>query len=68
MKGGIGTGGIYTAGVFYGNGAGLTNLNANNLAAGTIPDARLSGTYTGVNITGNAATSTTATKLATPAR
>lgn len=66
LKGGIGTGGIYTAGVFYGNGAGLTNLNANNLAAGTIPDARLSGTYTGVNITGNAATSTTATKLATP--
>lgn len=63
LKGGIGTGGIYTAGVFYGNGAGITNLNANSLAAGTLPDARLSGTYTGVNITGNAAT---ASKLAAP--
>ncbi len=63
LKGGIGTAGIYTAGVFYGNGAGITNLNANNLASGILPDARLSGTYTGVNITGNAAT---ATKWATP--
>lgn len=63
LKGGIGSAGIYTAGVFYGNGAGLTNLNANNLAAGIIPDARLSGTYSGVNITGNAAT---ASKWATP--
>ena len=36
--------------------------NASNLSSGTIPDARLSGTYTGVNITGNAAT---ATKLQT---
>lgn len=36
-------------------------LDAGNLV-GTVPDARLSGTYTGVNITGNAAT---ATKLAT---
>ncbi|WP_278467720.1 hypothetical protein [Stutzerimonas balearica] len=33
-------------------------LDAGNLASGTIPDARLSGTYTGVNITGNAATAT----------
>ena len=49
-------------GTIFGNGSGLTNLNANQLASGTIPDARLSGTYTGVNITGNAAT---ATKLAT---
>lgn len=36
--------------------------NASNLSSGIVPDARLSGTYTGVNITGNAAT---ATKLAT---
>ena len=50
------------SGSFSGNGALLTGLNAANLASGTIPDARLSGTYTGVNITGNAAT---ATKLAT---
>ena len=49
-------------GTISGNGSGLTNLDANQLASGTIPDARLSGTYTGVNIIGNAAT---ATKLAT---
>jgi len=46
------------SGSFSGNGALLTGLNAANLASGTIPDARLSGTYTGVNITGNAATAT----------
>jgi hypothetical protein len=63
LKGGIGSSGIKTAGVFYGNGAGITSLNASNLSAGTVPDACLSGTYTGFNITGNAAT---ATKLATP--
>lgn len=63
IKGGIGHYGIYTAGVFYGNGAGLHSLNANYLASGILPDARLSGTYTGVNITGNAAT---ASKLAAP--
>lgn len=32
--------------------------SASNLNAGTVPDARLSGTYTGVSITGNAATAT----------
>lgn len=32
--------------------------NAGNLNAGIVPDARLSGTYTGVSITGNAATAT----------
>ena len=36
--------------------------NASNLSSGIVPDARLSGTYTGVNITGNAAS---ATKLQT---
>ncbi len=50
------------SGSFSGSGTLLTGLNAANLASGTIPDARLSGTYTGVNITGNAAT---ATKLQT---
>ena len=49
-------------GTISGNGSGLTTLNASNMASGTVPDARLSGTYTGVNITGNAAT---ATKLQT---
>jgi hypothetical protein len=32
---------------FTGNGAGLTALNANNLASGTVPSGRLSGTYSG---------------------
>lgn len=62
LRGGMGAAGIYTVGAFYGSGAGITQLNASNLSSGTLPDARLSGTYTGVNITGNAAT---ATKLAT---
>ena len=34
--------GALTAGTLSGNGAGLTNLNASNLASGTIPDARQS--------------------------
>ena len=33
-------------------------FDAANLSSGIVPDARLSGTYTGVNITGNAATAT----------
>jgi hypothetical protein len=36
------TGGTYTGGTFFGNGSGLTNLNASNLASGTVPDSRLS--------------------------
>ena len=55
--------GALTATSFNGSGAGLTALNASNLGSGLIPDARLSGTYTDVNITGNAAT---ASKWATP--
>jgi hypothetical protein len=41
-----------------GVGTGLTALNASNLTTGTVPDARLSGTYTGVSIDGNAGTAT----------
>src|SRR5207253_2456304 len=37
------------------NGSTLTSLNASNLASGTVPVGRLSGTY-GINISGNAAT------------
>lgn len=44
-----------------GDGSGLTNLDAGNLASGTVPSARLSGSY-GISVTGNAAT---ASKLAT---
>jgi len=35
--------GVTLTGTFTGNGGGLTNLNANNLASGTVPLARLSG-------------------------
>lgn len=41
------TGGV-SAGNFSGNGAGLTDLNASNLSSGTVPDARLTGNYTGL--------------------
>lgn len=41
-----------------GTGSGLTGLNADALASGTVPSARLSGSY-GISITGNAATATT---------
>lgn len=46
-----------TAGAYVGDGLALTNLNASNLASGTVPDARLSntavsaGSYTNANIT-----------------
>lgn len=63
VRGGIGSAGIYTAGTYYGNGSGITQLNASNLASGILPDARLSGTYNGVNISGNAGT---ANKWTTP--
>jgi hypothetical protein len=33
---------------FSGSGASLTSLNASNLASGTLPDARLTGAYTGI--------------------
>lgn len=49
LNGGItGTGGFtLTTGSFIGNGSGLTTLNASNLSSGTVPDGRLSGTYSG---------------------
>jgi hypothetical protein len=54
FRGGVGTIGIKTSGTFYGSGAGITALNAGNLTAGTIPDARIAGSYTGmVNLTGS---------------
>ncbi|MGN5592557.1 phage tail-collar fiber domain-containing protein [Stutzerimonas nitrititolerans] len=56
--GGVGVAGIKTSGIFSGNGSGITALNASYLASGTIPDGRLSGTYNGFSITGNAATAT----------
>ena len=51
------------AGVFDGSGAGLTSLNASNISSGTISDAHLPSTITS-NITGSAATLTTARAIA----
>jgi len=56
-----GSTGALSAGSFTGSASGLTDIPATQLT-GVVPDANLSGTYTGVSITGNAAT---ATKLAT---
>jgi hypothetical protein len=50
---------------FVGSGASLTSLNASNLASGTVPSARLSGTYT-INISGSATTAGTVTTAAQP--
>ena len=45
--------GTITATGFSGSGASLTSLNASNLGSGTVPDARISGSYTGMtNLTG----------------
>ena len=43
----VATGSI-TAATFSGSGASLTSLNASNLSSGTVPDARISGSYTGI--------------------
>jgi hypothetical protein len=42
-------------GTHIGNGSQLTNVNASQLSSGTVPSARLAGTYN-INISGNAAT------------
>jgi len=57
-----GSGHLRIKGSYFGDGGQLTGLNANALTLGTLPKARLSGTYD-IAVSGNAAT---ATKLATP--
>jgi hypothetical protein len=42
---------VLSAGTFSGSGASLSSLNASNLSSGTVPSARLSGTYA-INVTG----------------
>lgn len=47
-------GNVWTSGTFMGNGSGLTDLDASKLTSGTIPNARISGSYTGMtNLTGS---------------
>jgi hypothetical protein len=68
---GLGVNGNITAanitantGVFTGNGSGLTALNANNLSTGTVPSARLTGSYA-ISVT-SANTADTVTANAQP--
>jgi len=46
FAGGVNASNVIGSGSFSGNGGSLTNLNASNLASGTVPNARLAGTYT----------------------
>jgi len=51
---GVSITGTATATTFSGSGESLTSLNASNLSSGTVPDARISGSYTGLtNLTGS---------------
>jgi hypothetical protein len=44
--------GFVTSTGFFGPGTNLTNLNASNLDTGTVPSARLTGTYSGITAVG----------------
>jgi hypothetical protein len=57
--------GNITGAQFIGSGAALTNIHGSNIASGTVPSARLSGSYT-INISGAATTSGTVTTAAQP--
>lgn len=52
-------------GTLNGSGANVSSLNADNLASGTVPSARLSGTYT-ITVSGSATTAGTVTTAAQP--
>ena len=54
-------------GVFTGNGSGLSALNASNVSSGTLPAARLSGTYT-ITVSGSATSAGTAGTVTTNAQ
>lgn len=47
---GVGVTGTVTATAFSGDGSSVTSLNASNLSSGTVPDARISGNYSGIGI------------------
>ncbi len=54
------TAGNVSATSVSGNGAGISSINASNISTGTVPSARLTGTYN-IDISGNANTANTAT-------
>ena len=65
VTGNVSGGNLTTAGAVTGNGRALTSLNASNLDTGTVPSARLSGTYT-ITVSGSATTAGTVTTAAQP--
>jgi len=65
VTGNITGGNLITAGAVTGNGRALTSLNATNINTGTVPAARLSGTYT-ITVSGAATTAGTVTTAAQP--
>jgi hypothetical protein len=50
--GSLGVTGTVSAGAYNGDGSGLSNLGASSLNFGTVPSARLSGSYTGITSVG----------------
>jgi len=52
VNGGLGVQGAIYGGSFNGTGSGLTQLNASNLSSGTVPNARIDGTYGNLTGTG----------------
>jgi hypothetical protein len=61
----ISAAGAITGATFTGNGRALTSLSAANIDTGTLPSARLSGTYT-ITVSGAATTAGTVTTAAQP--
>lgn len=64
VTGNISAGNVSATNIF-GSGANLASLNAGNLTTGTVPSARLSGTYT-ITVSGSATTAGTVTTAAQP--
>jgi hypothetical protein len=65
VTGNVSGGNLTTSGAVTGNGRALTSLNASNMDTGTLPAARLSGTYT-ITVSGSATTAGTVTTAAQP--
>ena len=65
LTGNVQGGNLVTTGAVTGNGRALTSLNASNLDFGTVPAARLSGTYS-ITVSGAATTAGTVTTAAQP--
>jgi hypothetical protein len=65
VTGNVTGGNLVTSGAVTGNGRALTSLNASNMDTGTLPAARLSGTYT-ITVSGAATTAGTVTTAAQP--